>query len=135
MSLQSILAKSVFIAALALTTNSYAKNDGKPEPADVSDLPKLIANIQDQVQKELGEKIYENLQEKKIEVLLDDRSERAGVKFKDADLIGIPWRIVVGRDAVLGKIELIERANKEMTLLSYEKAINKLLTKIFTKRS
>ena len=45
------------------------------------------------------------------EVLLDDRPERAGVKFKDADLIGIPWRLVVGRGAAEGQVELVERAS------------------------
>jgi prolyl-tRNA synthetase len=46
-------------------------------------------------------------------VLLDDRSERAGVKFKDADLIGIPWRVVVGRGAATGQVELVRRAGSE----------------------
>jgi prolyl-tRNA synthetase len=44
-----------------------------------------------------------------VDVLLDDRPERAGVKFKDADLIGIPWRLVVGRGAATGHVELVER--------------------------
>jgi prolyl-tRNA synthetase len=59
---------------------------------------------------ELGERLYTELAAAGIEVLLDDRSERAGVKFKDADLIGIPWRVVVGRGAASGQVELVERA-------------------------
>jgi len=47
-----------------------------------------------------------------IEVLLDDRDERAGVKFKDADLIGIPYRIVTGRSLKEGKVEVIKRADQ-----------------------
>lgn len=43
-------------------------------------------------------------------MLLDDRPERAGVKFKDADLIGIPWRLVVGRAAGERKVELVDRS-------------------------
>ena len=62
----------------------------------------VIANIKDPTQKTLGEKIYHSLQSRDIEVLLDDRPERAGVKFKDADLIGIPWRVIIGMDAGLG---------------------------------
>ena len=77
------------------------------------------------------EKIYKKLLSKDIEVLIDDRSERAGVKFKDADLIGIPWRIEVGRDAIQNKVELIKRANNETALLDCEDAIQRLETSIF----
>jgi prolyl-tRNA synthetase len=48
-----------------------------------------------------------------IETLFDDRNERAGVKFKDADLIGIPYRIVTGRSLKDGKLEVVERATKK----------------------
>ena len=59
-------------------------------------------------------------------MLLDDRSERAGVKFKDADLIGIPWRLVVGRDAANGQVELVERATRDTQVLDHAKAITAL---------
>ena len=55
--------------------------------------------------------IDQRLREAGIDALLDDRDERAGVKFKDADLIGIPWRVVVGRGAVSGQVELVRRAD------------------------
>ncbi len=45
-----------------------------------------------------------------LDVLLDDRDERAGVKFKDADLVGIPYRINVGKKAASGQVELVTRA-------------------------
>ena len=48
-----------------------------------------------------------------LDVLLDDREERAGVKFKDADLIGIPYRITVGKKAADGLVELFDRATKQ----------------------
>ena len=67
------------------------------------------ANSDDDAQRQLAEQLYEALQQAGVETLLDDRSERAGVKFKDADLIGIPWRVVVGRGAAQGQIELVER--------------------------
>ena len=51
-------------------------------------------------------------QKNNIDVLLDDRDERAGVKFKDADLIGIPFRIIVGRDAINNEVELVSRTKK-----------------------
>jgi prolyl-tRNA synthetase len=70
----------------------------------------VIASSQEAVQVELAERLYTELAAAGIEVLLDDRNERAGVKFKDADLIGIPWRVVVGRGAASGQVELVERA-------------------------
>ncbi|APD49089.1 proline--tRNA ligase [Synechococcus sp. CS-602] len=70
----------------------------------------VIANAQDGVQLALAEQLYAALAAAGIEVLLDDRAERAGVKFKDADLIGIPWRVVVGRGAATGMVEVVERA-------------------------
>jgi prolyl-tRNA synthetase len=70
----------------------------------------VMANVADANQKALGERLYADLQAAGIEVLLDDRDERAGVKFKDADLLGIPWRVVVGRGAADGQVELVQRA-------------------------
>ncbi len=69
----------------------------------------VIASAQDATQVELAERLYSELAAAGVEVLLDDRPERAGVKFKDADLIGIPWRLVVGRAAAEGRVELVER--------------------------
>jgi len=57
-----------------------------------------------------GEKIAADLESAGFDVILDDRDDRAGVKFKDADLIGIPYRINVGKKAVEGKVELVTRA-------------------------
>ena len=70
----------------------------------------VIANAADEAQRTLGEQLYTDLQAAGIDALLDDRSERAGVKFKDADLLGIPWRVVVGRGAASGVVELVQRA-------------------------
>ena len=87
----------------------------------------VIANIQDDAQTDLGEMVYATLLEAGIDVLLDDRKERAGVKFKDADLIGIPWRLVIGRDAAEGTVELVQRSNREMRKLPHGEAIGELL--------
>jgi prolyl-tRNA synthetase len=73
----------------------------------------VVANMQEPVQVELAERLDAALEAGGIEVLLDDRPERAGVKFKDADLIGIPWRVVVGRGAAQGQVELVERRSGE----------------------
>ena len=70
----------------------------------------VVANVQEAVQTDLAESLYGQLIDAGVDALLDDRTERAGVKFKDADLIGIPWRVVVGRGAAAGSVELVNRA-------------------------
>ncbi|WP_422484542.1 proline--tRNA ligase [Gudongella sp. DL1XJH-153] len=72
-----------------------------------------IVNIKNEEQVELGEKIYENLKKVGIEVLLDDRNERPGVKFNDRELIGIPVQITVGKMAGEGIVEYSLRKRDE----------------------
>jgi len=75
-----------------------------------------------------AERLYEELREKKIDVLYDDRAERPGVKFKDADLIGIPVRLVVGRKSLAdGKVELSLRRDRERHLVSTSNAVKRVL--------
>jgi prolyl-tRNA synthetase len=69
-----------------------------------------VTNMGDALLKETGEKLACELEAAGLDVLLDDRDERAGVKFKDADLVGIPYRINVGKKAAEGKVELVTRA-------------------------
>jgi prolyl-tRNA synthetase len=69
-----------------------------------------ITNGSDAALRTTGEKIAADLEAAGLDVLLDDRDERAGVKFKDADLVGIPYRINVGRKAAAGQVELVTRA-------------------------
>jgi prolyl-tRNA synthetase len=72
-----------------------------------------VTNIGDALLKATGEKLAAELEAAGLDVLLDDRDERAGVKFKDADLIGIPFRINVGKKAAGGQVELITRATAQ----------------------
>ena len=88
----------------------------------------VVANIQDEGQAALGTQLYNHLRQAGIDALLDDRKERAGVKFKDADLIGIPWRIVVGRDAAEGMVELVQRRGRQVSKLHHSDAINSLIS-------
>ena len=87
----------------------------------------IPTNIKDPIQKSLTEDIYENFLNNKIDVLVDDREERAGVKFKDADLIGIPYRIVIGRDAMNNEVELVSREGKNKIKLSSKDVLGKFL--------
>ncbi len=86
----------------------------------------IIANIKNNEQKDLAEKIYKKLKNNQVDVLLDDRDERAGIKFKDADLIGIPWRIVAGREANSGLVELHNRKTKITESLDMNSVLKKL---------
>ena len=87
----------------------------------------VVANGAEASQRELGELLYSQLQASGVEVLLDDRDERAGVKFKDADLIGIPWRVVVGRAAAAGLVELVERCSGHQQELAATALLETLL--------
>jgi prolyl-tRNA synthetase len=77
------------------------------------DVVVTITNVKDEKLREAGEKLYKDLQHAGLEVLLDDRDERAGVKFKDADLIGIPYRVTVGKKIADGMVELFDRRAKQ----------------------
>ncbi len=73
----------------------------------------IISNIKDDAQKEAGEKLYNELKERGVEVLLDDRKERFGFKIKDFELIGIPMAVVVGKNLTNGKMEIVLRDGLE----------------------
>jgi len=68
--------------------------------------------MKDEKLRETGEKLYKDLMRAGLDALLDDRDERAGVKFKDADLIGIPYRVTIGKKVSDGVVELFTRATK-----------------------
>lgn len=72
----------------------------------------IVVNTDDATQMSLGRELYESLGAAGLEVVLEDRPERAGVKFKDADLTGIPLQIVVGKFAAEGKVEARWRGQK-----------------------
>jgi prolyl-tRNA synthetase len=77
------------------------------------DVVVTITNIKQDDVRQAGEKLYDELKGAGLEVLLDDRDERAGVKFKDADLIGIPYRITIGKKVAEGVVELFDRRTKK----------------------
>jgi prolyl-tRNA synthetase len=83
--------------------------------------------------KEAADKLVAELEREGLEVLLDDRDERPGVKFNDADLIGIPYRIVVGDKNLIGdnpRVELKHRKEKESRLVELGKIAGELTEKI-----
>lgn len=87
----------------------------------------VCLDMKKDVQKETAEEIYNKLLEEKVEVLYDDRIERPGVKFNDADLIGLPIQIIVGRKADEGIVEIKVRKTGERE----EVLIENLYTKLY----
>ncbi|HEY0307298.1 MAG TPA: His/Gly/Thr/Pro-type tRNA ligase C-terminal domain-containing protein, partial [Acidobacteriaceae bacterium] len=92
-----------------------------------------VTNTADAPLLEAGEKIAEQLSKLGVDVLLDDRDERAGVKFKDADLVGIPYRINVGKKLAEGKVELVNRiarSSEDVGLEDVSHAVTSLLASV-----
>ena len=83
----------------------------------------LISN-KDEKQKEVAEKLYNELNELGIETMLDDRDERPGVKFNDMDLIGIPLRITVGKKVEEGQVEFKQRNSDDIKLLDIKEVVS-----------
>jgi prolyl-tRNA synthetase len=118
------------LAQAAVEQNHDA--DGLRWPVAIAPFEVIVvsASAQDSLQVSLAETLYGQLCAAGIDALLDDRDERAGVKFKDADLIGIPWRLVVGRGAAQGLVELVCRADGSRQDLPVEEAMAALLATI-----
>jgi prolyl-tRNA synthetase len=101
------------IMAAAIEQSNDADGIIWPRELTPFDVIVTITNIKQDDLRNAGEKLYHDLQRAGLEVLLDDRDERAGVKFKDADLIGVPYRITIGKKAADGVVELFNRRTKQ----------------------
>jgi len=99
-------------------------------PIQISPFEVIIipTNIKDPIQRDLTEQIYNNFIINKIDVLLDDRNDRAGVKFKDAELIGIPFQIIIGRDSINKEVELICRTNNTKIKITTDKLLKTFIS-------
>jgi prolyl-tRNA synthetase len=100
---------------LSSAVELYSDGDGISLPAAIAPFQVVITpvNMADAAQGKAAEELYESFRAAGIEALLDDRDERPGVKFKDADLIGIPYRVTVGKKLVKGLVEVVERRGKK----------------------
>ncbi|MBR3890388.1 proline--tRNA ligase [bacterium] len=87
-------------------------------------------NAKDETQVRVAEDIYNKLLAAGVEVVLDDRNERAGVKFKDAELIGFPYRITVGKTIEEGNVEVVTRATMEKETMTPDVAVAEITTRI-----
>jgi prolyl-tRNA synthetase len=102
---------------LSAAVELYHDADGIVLPAAIAPFTAVVTpvNIKDEAQRQAAADIYATFKKAGVDVLLDDRDERPGVKFKDADLIGIPYRITVGKKLPQGIVELVERRPKRST--------------------
>lgn len=102
--------------AMAALAEQNADENGINWPKDLAPYQAaiIIISTKDEAQNEAAEKLYEQLEKAGVEVLLDDRDTRPGVKFKDMDLIGIPYRITVGRGIKDGMVELKPRTGEKI---------------------
>ncbi len=102
-------------------------------PAAIAPFEVIVTptNVSDEASRKTAESIYAGLQEKGVDVLLDDRDLRAGFKFKDADLIGIPWRVTVGEKSLAkGNVEIKSRFEKEAEEVPVGKAVEKVFAQL-----
>ena len=116
------------IAQAAIEQNH--DENGISWPIQISPFEILIipTNLKDPIQKELTQEIYEEFRSNQIDVLLDDRDDRAGVKFKDADLIGIPFQIIIGRDSINKEVEFFSRSSKSKIKIASKNLLEKFIS-------
>jgi len=115
------------IAAAAIEQNNDKDGIIWPKSLAPFDVEILPLNMNDAKTVETAEKLYKELKEKGIEVLMDDRNERAGIKFKDADLIGIPAHIILGeKNLKEGLVEIKDRRTKEAVKVKMEEIVERV---------
>lgn len=113
---------------MAALAEQYNDENGLIWPVSVAPYQVAIVVISNKFEDQVkaGEELYQAFQKAGISVMLDDRDERAGVKFKDMDLIGIPLRITCGKKISEGIVEFKERTSSEAVELTIEQAIAKV---------
>jgi prolyl-tRNA synthetase len=115
---------------VAAAIEQHNDKDGITWPVTIApfEVHVLPTNVSDPDLKDTAERLHSELSSKGVEVLLDDRDERPGTKFKDADLIGVPFRITVGEKAAKeGKVEIRVRKTGETTKVARDEAVEATL--------
>jgi prolyl-tRNA synthetase len=121
------------VAAAAVEQNH--DEDGIIWPLSIAPFQVIVLplNIKDEKVVSVAENIYNELLQKGVDVIIDDRDERAGVKFKDADLIGIPLQVIVGEKGLKeGKVEIKQRKTKERIMIDTAEASERILEYLST---
>jgi len=111
---------------VAAAIEQHHDEDGLAWPISVApyEVHILPVNVSHSESRELGERLHKELESRGLEVLLDDREERSGTKFKDADLVGIPYRVTVGeRGLKKGIVEIRDRKTREVSEVPMAEAV------------
>ncbi|HWN98462.1 MAG TPA: proline--tRNA ligase [Blastocatellia bacterium] len=118
--------------AIAGVVESHNDEAGICWPVSVAPFHAVVTpvNIKDEALLSVAERIYHELRNAGVETLLDDRDERAGVKFNDADLIGLPYRITVGKKVKEGKVELFTRATRQSEDVSVDSVVQTIRERV-----
>ena len=87
----------------------------------------MVSNIKDEAQSTLGEELYLKLLGENVEVMLDDRKDRFGFKMKDAELIGFPYTVIIGKELTNGLVQIYDRASKEKTSVKTGEVYEKIM--------
>ena len=111
---------------LEAAAEQHRDQDGLVLPSSIAPFSVVVTSVHP-TQLEAAHKIYEDLLAAGADALLDDRDLRPGVKFKDADLIGVPYRINVGRKMAEGLVEMVERKSRQLTEVGVENIVEREL--------
>ncbi len=113
--IERILTAAIESSAAKFAMESATEQYALPVAIAPFEVVVTVTNVREDLLLAAGEKLTADLQAAGIDVLLDDRDERAGVKFKDAELIGVPYRINIGKKLAEGQLELVDRLNHTTT--------------------
>ncbi len=117
---------------LSSAVELYADKDGMSLPPSIAPFEVVVTpvNFADAAIRETAEKIYSSAKAAGLDAILDDRDERPGVKFKDAELIGIPYRVTVGKKLSQGMVEVVERRTKQSVDVAVDQVLAFLQSKL-----
>ena len=87
----------------------------------------MVSNIKETAQVELGEALYTQFREAGVETILDDRKDRFGFKMKDAELIGFPYTLIIGKELVNGEVQIYDRKTTQKVGVSVDEVFTKLM--------
>ena len=122
---------------MAAAAETHHDDNGLIWPVSIAPFEAVgtIVSVKDEASVTAGERLYAELQARGVDVILDDRDARAGVKFADAELIGIPYRITIGPKALAdGEVEFTPRATGDTTRVGIDAIVEQLTATITAAR-
>ncbi len=124
---ERILTAAIESSAARFAAESSTEQYALPASIAPYEVIVTITNVREPELLQAGEDIAEKLEKAGVDVLLDDRDERAGVKFKDAELIGVPYRINIGKKLADGQVELVDRLTQKTEDLAVDSVTQHLV--------